>query len=90
MKHLGLREVVGGGFLYNTDNNYRHVEAFAGVERVFRIFRERFKIGVFMANSYSNYGIHLKPMLKIGFDAFNARTNQWSSDSGSFSMSFGN
>lgn len=76
LKRLNLLEVAGGGILYVPERNLKYVEGFVGIEKVIKIFRERFKVGFFvvgsLANKYNN-----PYQFKIGLDQFNKRTNSW-------------
>jgi len=47
--------VVGGGFLWVQQNNYRHEELFAGLERVFKLGpRRRMRLGIYGVGGNSN------------------------------------
>ncbi|HNF72549.1 MAG TPA: DUF5686 family protein, partial [Chitinophagaceae bacterium] len=76
LKLLKLMEVAGGGALWIPERNLRYAEAFAGIEKSFPLFRERFKIGIYISGSVANkYNNPLQ--LKIGLDKFDRRTNSW-------------
>ncbi|UKN01743.1 DUF5686 and carboxypeptidase regulatory-like domain-containing protein [Paracrocinitomix mangrovi] len=75
---LKLEVVAGGGILYIQDYNYKHIEAYVGIERKFKIRKQLFKIGVFYAfrqNSNPNTALF---NFKFGLDFFNSWTNKWS------------
>jgi len=56
MKKTGIRVAAGGGMLFIPEyNNLFYQEAFAGVQRRFKIYRQRIKVGLFMVTSNSNY-----------------------------------
>ena len=74
---LKLETVGGGGVLLIEDNNFRHVEIFAGLEKPFKIRRQLFKIGVYYVGADSNFS-ELDATFKIGVDFFNSFTNSWS------------
>ncbi|MES1217111.1 MAG: DUF5686 and carboxypeptidase regulatory-like domain-containing protein [Bacteroidota bacterium] len=79
LKKLQLREVAGAGFLIAPERNLKYVEAFGGIERVFKIpfnTLAKFKLGVYVvtsaANTFSN------PLLfKIGITSWDIRRNKW-------------
>lgn len=76
LKRLKLLEVVGGGILILPERDLRFIEAFAGVEKSFSLWREKFKIGVYIAGSVANK--YNNPFqLKLGFDQFNRQRNSW-------------
>lgn len=76
IKKLNILEVAGGSFLILPERNLRFIEGFVGLEKVIRIWNERFKIGYYfvvsMANKYNN-----PYQFKIGLDQFNKRKNSW-------------
>ena len=55
MKKTGIKSVAGAGFLYLPEyNNYFYTEAYIGVERIFKIFRERLRLGAYIIGSTSS------------------------------------
>ena len=57
IKKTNIRLVAGGGFLWATENNLRHEEIFAGVERIFKLgARRRIRIGLYGVLANSNFG----------------------------------
>jgi hypothetical protein len=76
MKKLRIQEVAGAGFLIAPERNLTYVEGFAGLEKTFKLFRDRYKIGVYgvfsAANKFNN-----PVQLKIGFQQYNRRKNSW-------------
>lgn len=78
-KKLELREVGGAGFLIAPERNLKYVEAFAGIERVFRNpFNTlgKIKLGVYVvtsaANTFSN-----PVQFKIGLTSWDIRRGKW-------------
>ena len=76
IKKLKLLEVAGGGFLFVPERKLNYGEAYVGIEKIIRFWRERFKIGFYfvgsLANKYNN-----PYQIKFGLDQFNKRTNSW-------------
>lgn len=79
LKKLQLHEMAGGGFLAAKERNLRYVEAFAGVERVFKWPFDpltKFKLGVYIegsaANQFSN-----PVRFKVGITSWDKRMNRW-------------
>lgn len=76
MKKLRINEVAGAGFLIAPERNLRYVESFVGLEKTFKLFRDRYKIGVYAvfsaANKFSN-----PVQFKLGFQQYNRRKNSW-------------
>ncbi|NQW42982.1 MAG: carboxypeptidase-like regulatory domain-containing protein [Bacteroidetes bacterium] len=77
IKQLKLIECVGGGLLYTRERNLKYAEAFIGFEKVIRLWKERFKIGVFYNAAVSNLYTYL-PQLKFTIETFDNKTNKWS------------
>jgi len=76
-KKLELREVFGGGVLYAPERNLRYGELYFGVEKIFRLWRERFKLGGFVVSSVANNFDH-PVQLRFEFQTYNRKTNKWS------------
>ena len=78
-KKLQLREVGGAGFLIAPERNLKYVEAFAGIERVFKMpfnTLSKFKLGVYIvtsaANTFSN-----PVQIKVGITSWDIKRNKW-------------
>lgn len=55
MKKTGIKSVAGAGFLYLPEyDNYFYTEAYVGVERIFKVFRERLRLGAYIVGSTSS------------------------------------
>jgi hypothetical protein len=76
MKKLRLQEIAGAGFLYIPERKLRYFEAFAGLEKTAKIFRDRYKIGAFVVFSQSNK-FNNPVQFKMSFEKFNRRRNSW-------------
>lgn len=76
IQKLKLLEVAGGGFLITNERHLRYFEVFAGLEKIMRIARDKYKIGVYAAGSVANK-FSSPVQIKIGFQKFNKRTNSW-------------
>lgn len=76
LKKLNILEVAGGGILFVPERKLNYVEGYVGIEKIIRIWRERFKIGFYavgsLANKYNN-----PYQIKFGLNQFNKRTNSW-------------
>jgi Family of unknown function (DUF5686)/CarboxypepD_reg-like domain len=75
---LKLEVFAGGGFLYINEVNYRHLEAYVGIERKFKIKKQLFKFAVIYAFRDNNNPNTALFSFKFGVDFFNSWTNQWS------------
>ena len=78
MKFLKLRESAGVNLLYAPERrNMFFYEAYVGIDKLVRIWRERFKMGLYYTIGYSN--IFEKPIygLKFNFEFFDRRNNTW-------------
>jgi hypothetical protein len=76
LKKLNIIEVAGGGFLYTHERNFTYVEAFVGIEKVIRLWNERFKIGVFVVGAKSNLYNYL-PQFKFTVETYDKVRNKW-------------
>jgi hypothetical protein len=78
LKKTDIRTVAGGGFLWMQENNYRHWETFAGIERVFKIgARRRLRVGLYGVLADSNQG-NPTTAYKISFDLIDTWKRDWS------------
>jgi hypothetical protein len=77
VKKLKLKTVAGAGVMWVQENNYRHEEIFAGIERVFKLgARRRLRIGTYAVLSQSNYA-DPKTDYKISFDIIDTWRREW-------------
>lgn len=78
MKFLALRESAGVNILYAPERrNMLFYEFYAGFDKLIKVWRERFKVGIYYAAGYSN--IYEKPIygFKINFEYYDRRNNTW-------------
>jgi hypothetical protein len=74
---LKITGAAGGGILMIPDADFYHTEMFVGVERIFRIKEQLFRVGVFACTSASTLeGAKFYPKVGIGF--YNTFTKKWS------------
>ncbi len=76
IKKLNILEVAGAGFLYAPERNLKYVESFVGIEKIIRIWQERFKIGFYYTASAANKNNN-PYQFKIGLEQFDKRKNSW-------------
>lgn len=74
---LRLSPAVGSGFMLMDENNFRHIEFFAGIERVIRIRRQLFRLGLFAVTADNTLS---KPTLtwKFGISTYDNFKRKWS------------
>lgn len=74
---LKITTAVGGGTLIIPSQNFNHVEFFAGLERVIRIRKQLFRLGVYGVTADNTLN---NPTLtwKVGLSFFNSYTKRWS------------
>jgi len=77
IKLTRIEVVAGGGLMYLSDNNYRHQEAFAGIERVFKLgARRRLRLGVYGVVGDSNFTERTQ-QIKVSFDIIDTWKRDW-------------
>lgn len=76
LKKLNLLEVAGGGVLYAPERNLKYAEAFFGVEKIIRFWRERYKIGTYVVGSVANQ-FKNPVQFKISIEKFDRKKNSW-------------
>lgn len=76
MKYLKLTESTGGGFLYSKENNLVYFEAYAGLEKSIRIFKEMFRIGFFFVEGKTN-NYPFSSGFRISIDVYDRVRNEW-------------
>jgi len=78
MKKLSLYESAGANLLYAPERrNLFFYEAYVGVDKLVRIWRERFKIGVYYCVGYSNLYETPRAQFKINFEYYDRAKNSW-------------
>ena len=78
LKLLKITERAGANFLYAPERrNMFYYEGFVGIDKAFRIARERYKIGYYFTAGYSN--IFEKPRVgfKINIQGYDRYNNVW-------------
>jgi Family of unknown function (DUF5686)/CarboxypepD_reg-like domain len=79
LKKLGLREMVGGGFLFAPERNLRYAEILMGVERVFKApfnINSKFKLGVYVVGSAANQFSN-PVQFKVGITTWDKQRGKW-------------
>jgi hypothetical protein len=71
INRLKLQLAGGGGILLIEDDSFRHVEVFAGIERVFKIRKELVRFGGYFVTSDNTLG-SADYTFKLGFSFFSA------------------
>ncbi len=77
IKFLKIRIVAGGGFLWVQESKFRYMEAFAGIERVFKLGpRRRLRLGGYgvIGNSYIQSSL---PGIKFSIDLIDTWKRDW-------------
>jgi len=76
MSRLRIGLAAGGGGLMMQENGFRQAEVFGGLERVIRIRRELFRIGVFAVTADNNLS-KADFTLKFGVNFYNSYSKKW-------------
>ncbi len=85
MKKTGIKTVAGTGFIFLPEHdNFFYTEAYLGVERIFKILRERIRIGTYVIMSTTNNQFKLPTdnqprhfKFAISFDIMNTNENDF-------------
>lgn len=77
INRLRLELVAGASVLLIEEEDYAHIEFYAGLERQFKIKQQLFKIGTYYVVRENN-AASVNLNLKFGLDFFNSFTNSWS------------
>lgn len=76
VKKLKLYEIAGGGALYVPERKLIYFELFAGIEKPFKLFGEKFKFGTYVVSSFANQ--NSRPFqLKFGLQHYDIYRNRW-------------
>ena len=78
IKKLSLSERAGVNILYAPERrNMFFYEGYAGIDKLIRIWKDRYKIGIYYTAGYSN--LYEKPRygLKINFEYYDRYNNKW-------------
>lgn len=73
---LGLEETIGGGVLMVPESKFNQVEFYAGLERMFRIRKQLFKVGVYAVASDNNFD-KAAIRWKFGINFYDSFTRKW-------------
>ncbi len=76
LHRLKISPAGGAGILLMEENGFRHAEIFAGIERVFRIRKQLFRIGVFGVTADDNLS-KARITYKVGVNFYNPFTRKW-------------
>ena len=76
LNRLKISIAGGAGFLLMDENNFRHAEIFAGLEKTFRIKKQLFRIGVFAVTADDNLS-NARLTWKVGVNFFNPFSGKW-------------
>jgi hypothetical protein len=77
VKKLKIRAVAGGGLLYVPNDKFRYEEAFAGIERIFKLgARRRLRLGVYGVAANSNTD-QFDTSFKVSVDVIDTWRRNW-------------
>lgn len=76
VKKLGIHAVAGASALYIKESDYRYIEGFVGLEKVFKVQRSRMRIGIYFVEAVSNYS-SITPRIKFAVNRYSLRSKNW-------------
>jgi hypothetical protein len=77
LKQLNVTTMVGAGALWVPERNYQYTELFGGINRIFKIGKERIRLGCYYVVSQSN-AQGFRTGFKFSIEPYNPDTNTWS------------
>ncbi|MFT5157332.1 MAG: hypothetical protein ACI83I_001893, partial [Bacteroidia bacterium] len=77
LKKTNIKTSVGGGMLWAPERDYVYFETYAGLNRIFKIGRERLRLGVYYVASQSSK-VGYRSTFKVAFEFYNRNKNTWS------------
>jgi hypothetical protein len=76
LKKVNISECIGGGFLVTKERNLKFFEAYVGIEKVIRLWRERIRVGVFYVANINNQ-FAVQPQFKFTIEVYDKINNRW-------------
>lgn len=76
LNKLKLEETIGGSFLTIPDSKFVQAELYVGLERVIRIRKQRFKLGVYAVSAASTFS-QADFQFKIGVNFYDSFRGKW-------------
>jgi hypothetical protein len=76
LNRLKIREVVGAGYLYVPERNYRYNELLGGVSRIVKIGRNFMRFGIYYVVSESNT-VGFRSGFKFSIEPYDRARNTW-------------
>jgi hypothetical protein len=76
LNKLGLEETIGGGLLMIPESNFNQIEFYVGLERMLRIKKQLFKIGVYAVASDNNFE-KAAVRWKVGVNFYDSFRKKW-------------
>jgi hypothetical protein len=73
---LKLEETIGGGLLIVPESNFNLIEFYVGIERMFRIRKQLFKIGIYAVAADNNYD-KARIGWKVGLNFYDSFRRKW-------------
>jgi len=77
IKQLGIKATAGAGILFVPERNYQYSELLTGVNRIFKIGKERLRLGVYYVVAQSNVQ-GFTSGFKFSLEPYNADNSTWS------------
>lgn len=76
IKKLRLYTLTGFNYTWISETNYHYLDYYVGVERTFRIKRQRFRLGVYFVYGGSNNS-RARPTIQFSLNHYDKREKSW-------------
>lgn len=77
LKKTNIKTMAGGGFLIAPERQLEYVELFMGLNRIFKVGKERLRLGFYYTLAQSNQ-FGFRSQYKVSFEFYNRTKNTWS------------
>ncbi|MBL4653291.1 MAG: carboxypeptidase-like regulatory domain-containing protein [Flavobacteriales bacterium] len=76
IKKLRIQTLAGGNYTYIPESDYHYIDFYVGLERIIKIQRQRFRLGLYGVYGLSSFQKG-KPTLQISINHYDQREKSW-------------